>query len=286
MGLWDGMEPEDQLLDDELFRLFCKLVHDQTGLSFGPSSRFFFEKRLQNRLEALGGLPPRDYYHFLQYDADRAQEWDALIALITTNETYFMREERQLQCFLLDIVPALRAARPGQRLRIWSAGCSSGEEPYSVAILLTEAGLWTEGAFEILGTDINTRVLARAREGVYAESSFRGVPPAFKARWFEPEGPNRYRLKEEIRKKVQFSRFNLFDMDRYAFFSPFDVIFCRNVIIYFDMEAKARVMEKFHEKLRAGGFLLLGHSESLISVTDRFRLVHLPHDLVYTKEGP
>jgi chemotaxis protein methyltransferase CheR len=286
MALWESGAPERNLLDDELFRLYCKLVHDELGLSFGPTSRFFFEKRLENRLEALGGLSPVDYYHYLQFDPDRAQEWDHLISLITTNETYFMREERQLQCFVKDIVPRLRESRPGQRIRIWSAGCSSGEEPYTVAILLTESGLWTEGGFEILGTDVNTRVLARAKEGVFPESSFRSVDASFKNRWFQPESPGRYRLREEARRKVQFSRFNLFEADRYALLMPFDVILCRNVIIYFDMDAKVRVMERFHEKLRTGGFLLLGHSESLISVTDKFRLVHLPTDLVYTKEAP
>lgn len=284
MGAWDSLDSLGKaLLSDDAFRRFCTLVHDETGLSFSESSRFFVEKRLENRLEALGGMPPEEYVHFLLYDQAKEQEWGRLIDLLTTNETYFMREERQLKCFQKDILPLLSKLRPGGKIRIWSAGCSTGEEPYSIVILLNEMGLLAGDAVEVMATDINTRVLARAKEGVYTESSFRAVDDAFKRRWFNKEGDGRYRIVEDIRRMVRFSRFNLFDLDRYSLFSPFDVIFCRNVIIYFDIEAKVKVIGRFWEKMREGGYLLLGHSESLISITDKFKLVHLPSDLVYTK---
>ncbi len=284
MGAWDSLNGlAKPLLSDDSFRRFCALVHDVTGLSFSDASRFFVEKRLENRIEALGGMPSEEYIHFLLYDQDKDREWDRLIDLLTTNETYFMREERQLRCFQKDIVPMLLRQRPGGKIRIWSAGCSTGEEPYSIVILLGESGLLQKDLVEVMATDINTRVLSRAREGVYTESSFRAVDDAFKKRWFTPEPDGRYRIRDEIRRRVTFSRFNLFDLDRYSLFSPFDVIFCRNVIIYFDIEAKVKVMERFWDKMREGGFLLLGHSESLISITDKFKLVHLPSDLVYTK---
>ena len=284
MGAWDSLDSLGKaLLSDDVFRRFCALVHDETGLSFSDSSRFFVEKRLENRLEALGGIPPEEYIHFLLYDQEKEQEWGRLVDLLTTNETYFMREERQLKCFQKDILPHLVRQRPGGKIRVWSAGCSTGEEPYSIVILLHESGLLKDGEVEIMATDINTRVLARAREGLYTESSFRAVDDAFKNRWFRKEPDGRFRISDEIRQKVKFSRFNLFDLDRYSLFTPFDVIFCRNVIIYFDIEAKVKVIERFWEKMREGGYLLLGHSESLISITDKFKLVHLPTDLVYTK---
>ncbi len=287
MGAWDSLNGLGKpLLSDDSFRRFCALVHDETGLSFSDASRFFVEKRLENRIEALGGMPPEEYIHFLLYDQDKDREWDRLIDLLTTNETYFMREERQLRCFQKDILPMLVRQRPGAKVRVWSAGCSTGEEPYSIVILLMESGLLQKDLVEVMATDINTRVLTRAKEGVYTESSFRAVDDAFKNRWFKPEADGRYRIREEIRQRVNFSRFNLFDLDRYSLFSPFDVIFCRNVIIYFDIEAKVKVMERFWDKTREGGYLLLGHSESLISITDKFKLVHLPSDLVYTKALP
>lgn len=278
-------EPQRWLMDEDLYRRFCAAIHDATGLSFGESSRYFLERRIEVRTEALGGMTPAAYLQFLQYDPDRAQEWDQLITVITTNETYFMREERQLRCFQKDILPGL-AARKGQKIRVWSAGCSSGEEPYTVAILIREAALCPDDQVEIYATDINSRVLAKAKAGLYSETSFRAVDAAFKDRWFTPEGQGRHRIRPELQKRITFTRFNLFDLERYSLISPFDVIFCRNVIIYFDLEAKVKVMERFHEKIRSGGYLLLGHSESLISVTDKFKLVHLPTDLVYVKDAP
>ncbi|MGC8723292.1 MAG: CheR family methyltransferase [Acidobacteriota bacterium] len=278
--------PQTWLMEDELYRRFCALVHETTGLSFSENSRFFFEKRVEMRMAAIGVTTARDYYQFLLYDSERAAEWDQLITHITTNETYFMREERQLRCFQKEVMPLVWERSAGKRVRIWSAGCSTGEEAYSIAILLKEAGLYPEDRVEIIATDINTRVLAKAKSALYTEGAFRAVDASFRQQWFTPEGAGQFRLREEIRRRVSFSRFNLFDMDKYSLLLPFDVIFCRNVIIYFDLEAKVKVMERFHDKMRPGGFLLLGHSESLISVTDRFKLIHLPTDLVYTKEAP
>lgn len=285
--MWNTNDgPQKPLLDDDLYRRFCALIHDETGLSFGPGSQFFLERRLESRMSALGGVSPRDYLNYIRYDPDRTQEWDHLVTVITTNETYFMREIKQLRCFQNDILPALWERSGQSRIRVWSAGCSSGEEPYSIAILAKEAGRYPEGALEIYATDINSRVLAKAKAGLYTESSFRAVDETFKARWFTEEEPGRFRVAPSLQKCVSFSRFNLFDPGRYGLLPAFDVIFCRNVIIYFDMEAKVKVMEKFHEKLKTPGYLLLGHSESLISVTDTFKLIHLPGDLVYVKEGP
>ncbi len=279
---FDDMSPNQ--FGDDFYRRISALIYDRTGLSFNESSRFFLEKRLETRISTLGMTIPEDYLSFLMFDGDSEREWDALITLITTNETYFMREERQLKCFKEDILPELARKSPGKKIRIWSAGCSSGEEPYSVAILTKECRHVTDQMIEIFATDINSRVIQRAKEGVYGDSSFRAVDEAFRLRWFSPEGQQKWRLKDEIRKRVTFQRFNLFDMDRYSIFAPFDVIFCRNVIIYFDLEAKVRVVERFYDKLVDGGYLLLGHSESLISVTEKFRLVHLTNDLVYRKD--
>ena len=284
--IWEPAEgPQKWLLDDELYARVCSLIHDVTGLSFGENSRYFLEKRLETRMEAIGGISARDYLNYLRFDSQRDDEWDQLIALITTTETYFMREERQLRCFQRDVLPNLRQRLGQQKIRIWSAGCSTGEEPYTIAMLVRDSGV-PEDSVEIFATDINMRALARAKEAVYGDSAFRAVDAAFKERWFTRVSPGKFKLKEEVSKRVSFSRFNLLEMDRYAIMPPMDVIFCRNVIIYFDLEAKVKVILKYFEKIRPGGFLMLGHSESLISITDKFKLIHLPTDLVYVKEGP
>jgi chemotaxis protein methyltransferase CheR len=283
--VWEQADgPEKWLLDDDLYARVCALIHDVTGLYFSDNSRYFLEKRLETRMEAIGGMSPRDYLSFLRFDSHRDEEWDQLISLITTTETYFMREERQLRCFQRDVLPILKQRSGPQKMRIWSAGCSTGEEPYTIAMLVRDAGI-PEEQVEIFATDINSRALARAKEGVYGDSAFRAVDAAFKERWFTRVSPGKLRIKDEIRQRISFSRFNLLETDRYALLPPMDVIFCRNVIIYFDLESKVKVILRFFEKMRSGGFLMLGHSESLISITDKFKLIHLPGDLVYTKES-
>lgn len=283
--VWEQAEgPEKWLLDDDLYTRVCALIHDVTGLYFSENSRYFLEKRLETRMETLGGISARDYLNYLRFDSQRDDEWDQLIALITTTETYFMREERQLRCFQRDVLPLLKQRIGQQKIRIWSAGCSTGEEPYTIAMLVKDCGL-SEDQVEIFATDINSRALARAKEGVYGDSAFRAVDIAFKERWFTRVSPGKLKLRDEVRQRVSFSRFNLFEMDRYALLPPMDVIFCRNVIIYFDLESKVKVILRFFEKMRLGGYLMLGHSESLISITDKFKLIHLPGDLVYTKEA-
>lgn len=282
--IWEPVEgPQKWLLDDDLYVRICSLIHDVTGLSFGDNSRYFLEKRLETRMEAMGGISARDYLNYLRFDLQRDEEWDQLIALITTTETYFLREERQLRCFQRDVLSLLSKRLGQQKLRIWSAGCSTGEEPYTIAMLVRDSGV-PEECIEIFATDINSRALAKAKEAVYGESAFRVVDSAFKERWFTRVSPGKFKLKDDIRQRVSFSRFNLLEMDRYALIPPMDVIFCRNVIIYFDLESKVKVILRFFEKMRPGGFLMLGHSESLISITDKFKLIHLPGDLVYTKE--
>lgn len=275
---------EKSKFSSELYRKMSQLIYDKAGLYFNENSKLFLEKRIEVRMATLNIDSPEDYIDYLKYDIDSEKEWDALLSLITTNETYFMREERQLKCFKEDILPELTRKNGGRKIRIWSAGCSSGEEPYSIAIIIKESKIIPEDRVEIVATDINNRVLLKAKEAVYTETSFRNVDEGFKRKWFILEGGQKWKLKEEIKSRVTFQKFNLYDMERYALLGYFDAIFCRNVIIYFDMEAKVKVVERFYDKLYDGGYLLLGHSESLISITEKFKLVHLPNDLVYKKE--
>jgi chemotaxis protein methyltransferase CheR len=277
-------EPEIAMSDEE-FQLLRDLIYQHSGLSFDTDNRFLLEKRLSTRVihHQLGTF--RDYYYFLKYDRDKEQELSDVMDVLTTNETYFFRESFQLKAFTDEIIPELIAQKEkgGQRtLRIWSAGCSTGEEPYTIAILLRDMPILAGWRLEIVGTDISQRVLQVARRGVYTKSSFRVTDESYLKRYFQPHDAG-FRIADDVRELVTFSHLNLFDQNRIAFLGKMDIIFCRNVIIYFDQSAKKRVIDHFQQALVPGAFLLLGHSESLMNITTAFTLRHFKNDMVYQK---
>lgn len=272
-------------LPDDVFRLLRDLVHSYCGIYFDDGSKFLVERRLARRLEERRVRTFEEYYHFLRYDRKRDEELAVLVDNLTTNETYFFRESPQLRAFSEEILPELRTTLAGRKtLRIWSAGCSTGEEPYTIAMLLLESGAWWhDWQVEILGSDINQRVLHTARKGVYKKTSHRVSTPEMINKYFVEEGRGDYRIIDRVRELVSFSYVNLLDPYKTSLINNMDVIFCRNVIIYFDRDAKKKVVESFHDKLRDGGYLLLGHSESLINISNAFVLRTLKNDMVYQK---
>ncbi len=273
-------------LPDDVFRLLRDFVHGYCGIYFDDGSKFLLERRLVRRLEQHQLKSFEEYYHFLRYDRKREEELVILIDNLTTNETYFFRESAQLRAFSQEILPELRENLSDRRkvLRIWSAGCSTGEEPYTIAILLLESGdWWRDWQVEILGSDINQRVLHTARKGVYKKSAHRATSPDMLTKYFVAEEKGDYRIIDKVKELVSFSCLNLLDPYKTSLISHMDIIFCRNVIIYFDREAKKRVIGSFYQKLRDGGYLLLGHSESLINISNAFMLRTLKNDMVYQK---
>jgi len=272
-------------LPDDVFRLLRDLIHGYCGLYFDDGSKFLLERRLSRRLEQHRLKSFEEYYHFLRYDRKRDEELAVLIDNLTTNETYFFRESAQLRAFSEEVLPELRATLADRKvLRIWSAGCSTGEEPYTIAILLLESGdWWRDWQIEILGSDINQRVLHTARKGVYKKSAHRVTNPDMLAKYFVADEKGDFRIIDKVKELVSFSYLNLLDPHKTSLISNMDIIFCRNVIIYFDREAKKKVIESFYHKLREGGYLLLGHSESLINISNAFVLRTLKHDMVYQK---
>jgi len=277
----------DQLipLSEDVFRLLRDFIHDYCGIFFDDGSKFLLERRLNRRLEQHQLKSFEEYYHFLRYDRKREEEIVVLVDNLTTNETYFFREGAQLKAFSDEILPELRSRNTGKKsLRIWSAGCSTGEEPYTIAILLLESGnWWHDWQVEIMGSDINQRVLHTARKGMYKKGSHRATPPDMLRKYFVEEGKGDYRIVDAVRQLVSFSYVNLLDPFKTSLIRDLDIIFCRNVIIYFDRNAKKKVIETFYDKLQEGGYLLLGHSESLISISAAFTLRTLQHDMVYQK---
>ena len=271
-------------LPDDVYRLLRDFIHGYCGIFFDDGSKFLLERRLSRRLEQHRLKSFEEYYHYLRYDRKREEELAILIDTLTTNETYFFRESSQLKAFSEEILPELRLTCDDRKvLRIWSAGCSTGEEPYTIAMLLLEAGdWWRDWQVEILGSDINQRVLHTARKGVYKKSALRATSPEMLAKYFIEENGD-YRIIDKVKEPVSFSSVNLLDPYKTSLISNMDIIFCRNVIIYFDKEAKKKVIESFYQKLRSGGHLLLGHSESLINISNAFELRTLKNDMVYQK---
>ncbi|MEI7893846.1 MAG: protein-glutamate O-methyltransferase CheR [Myxococcales bacterium] len=281
------------VLRPEEFRLLRDLFSARTGIAFGPESRFAIERRLRERLAVLNLANFSEYYHFLRFNPLADAEWDEALDLVTTNETYFFREDFQLRAFRDEVLPLLANQAEQSRTRrlsIWSAGCSTGEEVYSIAILIHQSGLFSRKApngeplwdVRVHGSDISRRCVANARRAVYAGGAFRVTPPEVRRDFFEDRADG-FHVIESIRDMCHFGQMNLLHADRARVLGNMDAIFCRNMLIYFDAPARKQVISTFHERLLPGGVLLLGHSESLLNVSTAFELLHLRGDLIYRK---
>lgn len=275
----------EHLMSDEEFLLLRDCIYDHCGIYFDSDSKYILEKRLSRRLTDLEISSFYDYYHYLKYNRKKDQELIDIMDVLTTNETYFFRESFQLKAFTDEVIPELikiKSSRGNRSLRIWSAGCSTGEEPYTIAMLLKGIPELSGWKIEIIGTDISQRVLQHARRGVYGKAAFRTTEDHYLQKFFSPQDEG-YKVNESVRNLVTISHLNLFDTNRMTMLGKMDLIFCRNVIIYFDLAAKKRVVESFYNSLYDGGFLLLGHSESLMSVTTLFTLRHFKNDMIYQR---
>lgn len=271
-------------LPEDVFRLLRDLISDYCGIYFDESSGYILERRLNRRLKLHMFDNFRDYYRFLLYDRRKEEELAAIVDILTVNETYFFREMNQLKAFSDEISEEmLLANKTSKKLRIWSAGCSSGEEPYTLAMLLMEkGGRFRDFDIEILGSDINRRVLQTARKGLYRKNSFRAIDEYYLHKYFIKEDDG-YRIKDEVKKLVNFNYLNLLDPIKVKLIGAMDIIFCRNVLIYFNPDSKKKLVYNFYQRLHDGGYLLLGHAESLINITTSFTLKHLKSDMVYQK---
>jgi chemotaxis protein methyltransferase CheR len=275
----------DREMSREVYRLLRDVIYDYAGLFFDDDAAYLVQRRLTPRLDALALPDFTDYYRYLRAATPetRRAELDEIVERVTTNETYFFRESYQLAAFREEILPALFSAKPrGKRLTVWSAGCSSGEEAYTIAILILEAALFHDWEVRVFGSDISRRVLSIGRKGLYGRASFRTTDPRIMRRYFR-EVDGRHQIRDEVRQLVSFGQINLFDESMTALVGEVDVIFCRNVLIYFNNDSRRRVIDTLYRKLNRGGYLLLGHSESLINLTTAFELVHLKNDMVYRK---
>jgi len=268
------------------YQKFCEYFYRRTGISFGENKRYFVDKRLIDRIQKTGASGVEDYFeHLRRYDANG--EIEILINLLTINETYFYREDHQLDCLVNGILPELVSGRrKGDRIRIWSMPCSTGEEPYSIAIHLLEN--WPkvdDYDIEIMASDIDTNVLRAAESGSYEARSLHRLTPDLVRKYFVPTGAEGYKLIDSIRQSVLFTKVNASDPSEMRAFTHIDVIFCRNMLIYFDDRSRRQVVESFYDSLSQGGFICLGHSESMSRISSLFEVRKFPQAIVYQKSG-
>jgi chemotaxis protein methyltransferase CheR len=272
-------------LTQEEFENLRNLIKDNCGIYFDENSKYILEKRLGSRIKELKFQSCREYVFYLKYDKKREEEFIFIYDTLTTNETYFFREEYQLKAFIEEIIfDVIKYKENDRTIRIWSAGCSTGEEPYTIAMLLSSNKNIIEGfKINIFGSDISHRCLKIAREAVYNPNSFRTTTEENKRKFFEPAGDGKFRVTPNIREMVNFGHLNLMDRNKMGMLPTMDIVFCRNVLIYFDTPSRKIVIENFYDKLQKNGFLLLGHAESLINISTSFIIKHCKNDMVYQK---
>jgi chemotaxis protein methyltransferase CheR len=269
-----------KIKDDEFVEL-KDIIYKNAAIAFADSKKYLIENRLSKRLQELNFSSFKDYIYYLKYDPKKREEMEILLNAVTINETYFLRERAQMDHMIKNVIPDL-LAKGKRTIRIWSAACSSGEEPYSIAMLLNEAGLYNKANFEILATDINTEVLDIAKKGLYRTISFRGVPPTIQQKYFTKDGFT-FKIDPTIMSKIKFFQGNLLNPMMSSKVGKLDAIFCRNVLIYFDIPAKKKVIELFHKSLNSPGALYLGHSETLNKINDSFKMENFGGGIIYRK---
>jgi len=267
----------------EEFRVLRDVIHQYSGIFFDEDKKYLLKRRLGPRLEVTGTRNFTEYARLLRYGSRGRRELEEAVDRVAVNETYFFREEYQLRAFADEILPEIRwESGREKRLSIWSAGCSTGEEPYTVSMLILENGTFAEWDVRIIGSDISRRVLRGASRARYRESALRETAPARRTRFFRQEG-DLFEIREPVRAPVAFARLNLLEHQPLDLVGEVDVLFCRNVLIYFDADVRERVIDSFYRHLAPGGYMLLGHSESLLNLSTAFELVQLQNDTVYRK---
>ena len=274
---------EPGTVSDEELQKICDFLYRRTGMLFSLSKRYYVQRRIAERMSQLRIGSFATYFAYLRGDADG--EIEKFINAFTVNETYFYREEHQLRCLSSDLLnERVRARTKGEALRIWSVPCATGEEPYSIALWLLEN--WPEvdvQDIEIVGSDIDTQCLAAAMEGEFGERALMRLSPHLIEKYFVRIGNDRWRIVPDLRRSVQFTQANLMDRQETRRHGAFDVVFCRNVLIYFDDASRRTAAENLYESLLPGGFICLGHTESMSRISPLFEVRRFSDAIVYQR---
>lgn len=271
------------ILTDELYDKFVKLIYKKTGLHYEYNKKYYVHKRIEKRAELLEFSSLSEYFVMLKY-AEDSQEFDQLINDLTVNETYFFRDFPQLRNFAEDVLPLFEKQNEGRKkIKIWSAACSTGEEPYTLSIILQEMlDNYDEWEVQIIASDINTDVLQFAKMGIYDSRTVRDVPPEYLEKYFTKRN-DKYLINLNVRKPVTFKRINLMDENDMGNVLGCDYIFCRNCLIYFNDESRKEVLANFYKSLNPGGFIFLGHSESVGRISSAYKVQRIGDTIVYSR---
>jgi chemotaxis protein methyltransferase CheR len=284
-------QPTDHNVDlsEEEFRLLRDFIHERFGLFFEDNQRASLRTRLSGRLATLDLASFEDYYHYLRFGPQRVEELQRMVTHLTNNETYFYREMPQLQVFADTVLKGIKEAKASaadRTLRVLCAGCSTGEEAYTLAMIVYDSGQFFWGwDVQVVGMDVDLLALEKAKKAVYHHNSFRSLSPALRERHFVKTAAGAAQVKEAIRRLVSFREGNIVDPESYEGLGPLDVVFCRNVLIYFSDAMILKVVRLFHDVLAPGGHLFLGHAESLSRITDLFTPIRFQGAMVYRKAG-
>lgn len=276
------------MMTDETFRLLRDFIYENSGIYFSDMKKPQLENRLILRLRANNLSDFDKYYYMLKYDPQAGKELRCLFDSVTTNETSFFRSPPQIQAFQEKALPEIldRKQEMGNKtLRLWSAGCSTGDEPYTMGIVVHEIlrDKIPDWNVKIVASDISEKALRSARAAMYNEYTLRSVSAEIKKKYFMHNG-SQYKIKDDIRLLVELQYLNFNDSKQVRLMKGFDIILCRNVLIYFDDTAKKRFVSQLYDNLNPGGYLFIGHSESLHNISRAFKLVHFPGALGYKKE--
>ena len=274
------MTQQTPLLNDKAFGKLRDYIYERTGIQISEIKKHALENHLARRIRENRLSNFEDYFMFLT--SREESELKFLYDTVTTNETYFFREPQQLNVFTKHILPQVFSRKRVREIRVWSAACSSGEEPYTVAAILKENEPLARA--EIIGSDISNTVLEMAKRGIYSSYSVRNVPPHQLRKYFRAR-ENAYELEESIRRMVKFLNINLIDEKSVRTIRNTDVIFCRNVLIYFDDKSKKKAVSLLYDALAPNGFLIVGTSESLYNVTRAFQPTVIDRVVLYQKAG-
>lgn len=275
---------DEIVISDQEFEKFKEYFYRKTGIMFDQSKRYFVDRRLIERIKATGHNCFKNYFIFLRFEAS-GKELQNLINALTVNETYFFREEYQFQCMVKRMLPEITARKKrGDIIRIWSIPSSTGEEPYSIAIYLLEYWKQLEQwDVEIVSSDIDTEVIEKAKQGIYSERSVKQLPYEIVKKYFKPLGNGYFKISDELISAIEFTRVNLVDKFETKRYRGFDIVFCRNLLIYFDDASRKIAAENIYDALNPGGFVCLGHSESMSRISPIFQVRKFPEAIVYQR---
>ncbi|ELD6122080.1 protein-glutamate O-methyltransferase CheR [Vibrio cholerae] len=271
------------VITDTDFCRFRDYFYQKTGIFFENSKRYFVDKRLLQRIELTEHQSFRGYFTYLRFQAS-GEELQAVINALTVNETYFFREISQLESLVEEVLDDIVRHRPCELIRIWSMPCSSGEEPYSIVLFLLEHWPKLEQVdIEIIASDIDTGILQKAAQGIFSARSVKNLPNSSLNKYFSLRADGSYQLIDDIRQSVRFTQTNLNNRAEVQKLGAMDVIFCRNLLIYFDDISRRNAVESFYEQLNPGGVLFLGHSESMSRISSIFHVKRFRKSTGYYK---